>query len=384
MSPETSPNTTKICPTCGTRLNINAARCSVCGSNLASSVTMAAKPVQGPRIPQVTFSLPVMVGLAILLLVIGAGAVFAYFQTISKPVEGGIVIVANTNTPTTTVTATVTPTLSPTATETPAPTATPLPPILYKVASGDTCGSIAYVYGINVNAIIQLNQLSPECALSVGQELKIPQPTPTPSPMPTNTLNPTEQAMLDCQQVEYIVKEGDTLGKIAGNYAVSPDSIRIYSALSSDVVMLGQKLVIPLCEQSLEAPTATPVPPYPAPNLLLPSDGAFFKSGDVVTLQWAAVGDLRQNEAYEVTVIDVTDGDARKLVSYVTDTKFILPDDFKPVSGDPHIFYWTTQPVRQIGANKDTGEPEWESAGEVSGQRAFSWIGGGAAATPAP
>ena len=386
MSPETSPNTTKICPTCGTRLNINAARCSVCGSSLTPSATMAAsKPVQASRIPEITLSLPVIFGLALLLLVVGAGSVLAYLQSTNKPVEGGgLIVIANTSTVTVTVTPTITETPTATPTETPVPTASPLPPIAYKVAANDTCGSIAYVYGTSVNAIIQLNKLSSECMLSVGQELLIPQPTPTPSPQPTNTLNPTEQAMQDCPQVEYIVKENDTLGKIAGNYAVSAASIQKYSGMTSDIVQLGQKLVIPLCEQSLEAPTETPMPPYPAPNLLLPADGAFFKAGDVVTLQWAAVGDLRQNEAYAVTVIDVTDGDQRKIVGYVTDTKYIVPDDFKPASSDPHIFYWTVLPVRQTGTNKDTGAPEWSPAGDLSQQRTFSWVGGAPAATPAP
>lgn len=356
----------------------------MCGTALASSQTaVASKPFQRQRIPQVTLSLPVIFGLALLLLVVGAGSVYAYLQSTNPPTQGAAAP-ANTNTPTITVTSTITPTLEPTPTETIAPSPTPLPPIEYKVAANDTCGSIAYVYGVSVNSIIQLNKLSPECVLSIGQALLIPQPTPTPSPMPTNTLNPTEQAMQDCPRVEYIVKENDTLGKIAANYAVSPESIQKYSGLPSDIVMLGQKLVIPLCEQSLEAPTATPVPPYPSPNLLLPVDGAFFKSSDVVTLQWAAVGDLRQNEAYAVTVIDATDGDARRLVRYVTDTKFIVPNEFRPTGADPHIFYWTVLPVRQTGTNKDTGEAEWTPAGEVSMKRTFSWVGGGPAATPAP
>jgi LysM repeat protein len=323
-------------------------------------------------------------GLALLLIVVGAGSVFAYLQAANKPVEGAMIQANNTITPTVTLTATITPTLNPTETETPEPTITPLPPVQYKVAANDTCGSIAYVYGISVNSIIQVNKLSADCILSIGQELLIPQPTLTPSPMPTNTLNPTEQAMQDCQQVEYIVKDGDTLGKIAANYAVSPASVQQYSGLPSDIVMLGQKLVIPLCEQSLEAPTATPVPPYPAPNLLLPADGAFFRSNDTVTLQWAAVGNLRQNEAYAVTVIDATDGNARKLVGYVTDTKYIVPDEIKPGGNDPHIYYWTVLPVRQTGTNKDTGEPEWSPAGEPSNQRSFSWTGGSSAATPTP
>ena len=75
------------------------------------------------------------------------------------------------------------------------PTWTPLPPIEYKVASGDTCLSIAYNFNVSVNSIVVLNGLpATAIRLSIGQVLKIPQPTPTPSPAPTNTLNPTEIA----------------------------------------------------------------------------------------------------------------------------------------------------------------------------------------------
>lgn len=384
MSPETPTNTSKICPTCGTRLNINATRCSVCGSSLASTATATStKAVQAPRIPEITISLPVIIGLAVLLLVIGAGAVYAFMQSQAPKVVDGTVVAAATGTPTASPTATIT--LTPTLefTSTPEPTYTALPPIEYTVGTNDTCLSIALNFGVSTNSIITLNQLSTECILSIGRVLKIPQPTPTPSPQPTNTLNPTQQAQADCEKMEYIVKDGDTLGLIAANYNVTQASVMTYNGMNNDVVRVGMKLLIPLCERSSEPPTATPIPPYPAPNLLLPADGASFAAGDVITLQWAAVGELRQNEAYAITIIDVTDGNARKLVEYVTDTKFIVPETFRPAATTPHIFYWTILPVRQVGTNKDTGAPVWEPAGSVSIQRSFSWTGNGGAA-PAP
>jgi LysM repeat protein len=364
-------------------LNINAARCSVCGSTLSASVSAASsKAVQASRLPEVTLSLPVVIGLAVLLLVIGAGAVYAFFQsTMPGTVDGAIAAATLTETPTVSPTITLTPT--PEASSTPEATFTPLPPIQYTVISGDTCLSIALTYGVATNSIITLNQLSPECILSVGRVLNIPQPTPTPSPQPTNTLNATQQAQTDCEKLEYIVKDGDTLGGIAGSYGVSQAAIREFTGMNSDVVMVGMKVIIPLCIRSLEPATATPVPPYPAPNLLLPADGTSFKAGDLITLQWAAVGDLRQNEAYAVTIIDITDGGARKLVDYVPDTKFNIPETFRPAATVPHIFYWTVLPVRQVGTNKDTGAPVWEPAGSVSAQRSFSWTGNGGAA-PAP
>lgn len=387
MSPEnTTPQTTKICPTCGTRLGINASKCSVCGSTLSPAVAVAsAKPVAGPRIPAITLSLPLLFGMAIILLAIGAGAIYLVLQSLN----GGEapVAAASTQTPTPTLTATVTPTLEPSRTPTIEPTWTPLPPIEYKIAPLDTCLGIAYQFNVSVNSIIILNGLSAACdTLSPGQILLVPQPTPTPSPMPTNTLNPTEIAAQECEKIEYEVKEGDALSSIAANYAVSMASIRVYNNLPSDVVYSGQKLIIPLCEQMLETATPTPIPPYAAPNLLLPADGASYtKSSDVITLQWASVGELRENESYAVTIEDVTDGNARKLVEYVKDSKFIIPETFRPTDNTPHVFRWSVLTVRQTGTDKDSGNPIWEPAGAVSSQRVFSWVGlGGPAPTAMP
>ncbi len=330
--------------------------------------------------PEVRLSLPLLFGLVILLLAIGAGTVYAVLQTLNNG-EAPIAAAA-TDTPTPTETGTATPT--PTASNTPTlqPTWTALPPVEYKVALGDTCISIAYNFQVSVNSIVILNGLPASCdTLSVGQILQVPQPTPTPSPAPTNTLNPTELAAQECEKIEYDVKEGDALSSIAANYAVSMASVRVYNNLPSDVVYSGQKLIIPLCEQMLETATPTPVPPYAAPNLLLPADGASFNSSDSITLQWASVGELRENEAYAVTIEDVTEGNARKLVDYVKDSKYIIPESFRPTSNTPHVFRWSVLSVRQTGTDKDTGNPIWEPAGAVSAQRVFSWIGTG---SPAP
>lgn len=385
MSPENQPNTTKICPTCGTRLGINATRCSVCGSNLAPSVAVAStKAVSGPRIPEITLSLPVIFGLAILLLVVGAGVVFGVLKGLGNKAPAVISWIAAS--PTVTQTATQPPTTTPTITLTPTlqETWTPEPPAAYTVANGDTCLAIALTYKVSVDSIVNLNKLASDCSnLSVGQTLKIPRPTPTASPAPSSTPNATEMAQAECSKVEVTVKDGDTLGKIAGNYAVSSNSIIAYNGKTSDTVYVGEKLVIPLCEQQLETATPTANPPYAASNLLLPADGAYYNATDTITLQWASVGELRQNESYAVTVEDVTSGDARKWVEYVTDTKFNIPESYRPASTTPHIYRWSILPVRQTGTDKDSGKAVWEPAGDSSVQRVFSWVGTGSAAPAA-
>jgi LysM repeat protein len=376
MNPETNTSYTKVCPTCGTRNSESATRCSVCGRNFTPIEIKSKKAaVQGPRMPEITLSLPVALGLMVVVLAIGAAVVFAVLQK-----TGTAVTVEKAITPTITVTATHTqiPTSSPTSS--PIPTFTPLPPKEYVVKQGDYCSTIAAIFNVSINSIVLLNNLPADCsALSVGQKLLIPQPTPTASPMPSATLSGAEATDVSCPKDTYVVKGGDTLGGIAQSYNVSMDSIRDYNGLTGDLVYEGQKLSIPLCQRLPTAgptPTATLPPPYPAPNLLLPADGSVFTgANDTITLQWASVGTLRDNEAYQVTIDDVTDGTGRRLVEYVTDTKFIIPVSYRPSGNNPHIIRWVVTSVRQAGVGQD-GQPIWVSNGTISTPRVFSWQGG--------
>jgi LysM repeat protein len=377
MSPENPTTNTKVCPTCGTRLSENATRCSVCGRTFSPSpLTKTVKAVQGPRMPELSISLPLALGLIVLLIAIGAGAIYFVLKGTGRVVQ-----------PTTTPTASLTPTESLTPTPqpspTPLPTFTPLPPLSYKIKAGDTCISIAYAFKVDTESIILLNNLQADCTLSIGQTISVPQPTPTASPQATTTESVSESTDSACDKASYTVAANDTIMGIANAYKVSIDSIKEYNGLTSDTVYTGQTLTIPLCKRLPTAgptPTPTPPPPYPATNLLLPADGAAYTaSNDSITLQWASVGTLRQNEAYAVTCEDITEGNGRKIVEYVNDTKFIVPVSFRPTDTVPHVIRWSILPVRQIGTNKD-GSAVWSPAGVVSDQRDFTWWGTGSSA----
>ncbi len=331
--------------------------------------------------PEVTLSLPVALGLLVLFLAVGATVVYAGLSATKRVVN-----------PTQIPTQTETPTASPTATDTQlptqAPTATELAPFEYTVASGDTCGGIAVTFGVSVQSIIILNNLPASCNnLSVGQKLKVPYPTATPPPLPTNTLAAAEATQAACEKVVVNVQENDTLSSIAANYAVPMQAIKDFNGLATDSVFVGQSLTVPLCARAATAgptPTATIPPPYPAPNLLLPSDGAAFTlANDVVTLQWASIGTLRDNEAYQVIVEDITAGQARRIVDYVTDTKYIVPTTFRPKDNVAHVMRWWISPVRQNGSDNQ-GQPIWDSAGAASAKRDFTWVGAAIQATPTP
>lgn len=93
---------------------------------------------------------------------------------------------------------------------------------IYTVKSGDTLYSIANKYGVSVNDIKQLNNLTTN-TLSVGQNLIIP-----------TTLD----------EVIYIVKRGDNLYSIANKYNTTIDSIKQKNNLTSNLLSIGQTLII--------------------------------------------------------------------------------------------------------------------------------------------
>lgn len=101
---------------------------------------------------------------------------------------------------------------------------------VYVVQKGDTLYSIAQRYNTTPSAIISLNNLSTD-VLSVGQTLTIPADVEsTGEDIVTNT---------------YVVQRGDSLYSIAREYGVSVERLREENGLTTDVLTIGQVLTIP-------------------------------------------------------------------------------------------------------------------------------------------
>jgi len=323
----------------------------------------------------ITVSLPVAVSLMVLFLAIGAILVYVMLQP--KIVAQDTKLVdATTDTPTATFT--TSPSDIPQVTSKPSTTPTPIPtltPFLYTVKTGETCGFIATAFDVSVTSIVLANDLAANCPVYDGQELRIPHPTPTTLPSPTPTLMGTERARAECKSVIYTVKEDDTLSKISLDYGISIEAIKAYNEMSNNTVFTGMGLIIPLCERGKENVTPEPTipPPYPALDLLLPADGKYFAESSI-TLQWASVGTLGENETYLVVVEDITGGEGRKLRAYVEGTSYQIAASFRQTGEEPHAYRWWAVPVRRTDTDEN-GEPIWMTAGESSVERIFIWAG---------
>lgn len=96
---------------------------------------------------------------------------------------------------------------------------------IYIVKPGDSLYKIANMYGMSVNELKSLNNLSSNL-LSIGQQLKVNDN----ANIPANT---------------YIVKSGDSLYSIAKKFNISVDELKRVNNKTSNLLSIGEKLIIP-------------------------------------------------------------------------------------------------------------------------------------------
>ncbi|MCU0520287.1 MAG: LysM peptidoglycan-binding domain-containing protein [Anaerolineae bacterium] len=125
----------------------------------------------------------------------------------------------------------------------------------YVVQRGDTLMSIAARYGLTVGQLASANGLYWNSWVYVGQRLTIPGgSSPAPAPAPST---PSAGGT-------HVVQRGNTLFSIARTYGTTVAALRSANGLASDLIYVGQRLVIP---GSGSTPTQPPAPqPTPVPN----------------------------------------------------------------------------------------------------------------------
>ncbi len=98
---------------------------------------------------------------------------------------------------------------------------------IYTILEGDSLYSIANKFNIAVNDLIDFNGL-PTTVLTVGEVIKIP------------------KGSVSNNENIYTVKPGDTLYRIANMYNVSVKDLMMANNLSSNILSIGQEIIIPI------------------------------------------------------------------------------------------------------------------------------------------
>lgn len=104
---------------------------------------------------------------------------------------------------------------------------------IYTVKSGDNLYKIASQYGISVSELINYNNLS-TTTLQIGQKILIP----------TTTVE-------EVKYETYTVKSGDSLYKIANQYNTTVNTLMQINNLTSNLLQVGQKLLIPISSEQI-------------------------------------------------------------------------------------------------------------------------------------
>lgn len=207
---------------------------------------------------------PLIIGLAALLLVVGAAILIFWLLGPNRP---AIALFASptptpteTSTPTATATQTATATITPTASNTPTPSDTPTPsgPFEYTVQDGDTLYDIAVKNNVDLLLLIKINNLDPaNPIITPGQKLTIPGPDtqlPSPTPVPSN-LPPGAR-------ISYEVQLGDSLASIALKFNSTISDIQTQNKITNEnQIYVGQVLVVRVnLVTPIPSATASPTP----------------------------------------------------------------------------------------------------------------------------
>jgi LysM repeat protein len=112
----------------------------------------------------------------------------------------------------------------------------------YKIAQGDTFSTLAKKFHVSVKAIEEANPGVEATKLKIGQTVHIPAPVVAAA----GTSAPSGTADTGNAGQMYVVKSGDSLSKIAGEFAISVKALRSANNLTTDKIVVGQKLKLPV------------------------------------------------------------------------------------------------------------------------------------------
>jgi LysM repeat protein len=227
----------------------------------------------------------------------------------------------------------------PAAAEIEVPEEVPSELLTYTVKKGDNLWEIARMYGVTHQELAEFNRIDLSAArkLAVGTVLRIPpggrfvppeaRPPVRKAEEPVKSSSGGAAVPGDSTQAreslppggKYVVKQGDSLWIIHRRFDVSMDEIRRLNDLTTDVLQIGQVLILPASAETGAAETGTGQAGTPAPDA---AGGAGATEDELEPLPPADL-DSRFPQTLEHTVIE---GDTLELlaVAYRTSVAAIL------------------------------------------------------------
>ena len=138
----------------------------------------------------------------------------------------------------------------------------------YTVQPGDALSLICKRHGLNMAEVMALNGIKDPNKLRAGQKLTLPGKlkivAPPPKPARKASAKPARVPTVAAGGV-YEVKSGDSLSKIAAAHGIKTADLKKANNLTSDKIIVGQKLTIP-------GPAAAPAPALASPPAAAPAE----------------------------------------------------------------------------------------------------------------
>lgn len=114
---------------------------------------------------------------------------------------------------------------------------------VYKIQKGDTLGIIAKKFNMTVQELKALNNLTSDL-IYAGNSLRVSGEAAA-VPSESNSVESIATPTTDNAKTDtYVIKSGDTLGKIASKFNVSVATLKSLNGLTSDLIFTGQKLKV--------------------------------------------------------------------------------------------------------------------------------------------
>lgn len=126
----------------------------------------------------------------------------------------------------------------------------------YTVKKGDSLWSISRRYNVTLNELYAANGLNQNSVLKVGQLIQIPVSGGAFSGDPASPVA-VPQSGYDQATTSYTVQRGDTLSRIAQSYNTTVGAIKAANSKSSDVIRVGETLIVPVASGRNPAPSAS-------------------------------------------------------------------------------------------------------------------------------